>query len=76
MTSGKPMREALLAALRASENEWLNRDELATALGRRALNHSDVNRLNTLRFEGTIEMQKRRPSHTRHTWFYRALPAK
>lgn len=58
MTETIGRRAALLAALREN-GDWMTRDQLATATGKRILSPNDRNHLDELEREGVIEVRQR-----------------
>jgi hypothetical protein len=72
MISGH-VHDRLLVAIQATGRKWITRAELAKALGKRALNHSELHCLHALRREGVIDVQRhRRTKYIYATLFYRA----
>lgn len=58
MTESTGRRAAILTALR-DKGDWMTRDELATATGKRTLSPNDRNHLDDMEREGVIEVQQR-----------------
>ena len=69
-----PHTKKILEALR-SAGDWLNRAQVAEALGKSRLTPYDVRMLDELAAAGTIEAVRRdKPGFIPFEWFYRALP--